>query len=350
MSWAENINGPWEEFNLGGRYNNRTRRGVFDVRSDPSRSSYGHLAAPDVIVDDQNRQFIMFFHARNQPSTTTNSGKPVQRLHQGFVATSADGLNFFDPKTAGGQPGHGPKTVTADGVTRDIWIGRPYQRAFRHQGFWYSVAKRGIINRARSATRPWELNPDNPFGMAWLMEDTPSALWTNDASKVQNNYNSPAATFLATSEFASHPNNPHPGVRIDCNSERINHLSVCKLPHDQLELFFYVRLDPDDRYDALYRVVYDISNPDFQKWNLVRDETGLTLFEVVVTPEEISAAVLAAKPDAKPLFYADPVSLGSTGVCIDRDGSKYLFYAYESRRYSGRDTEGQISAIRLIPR
>lgn len=186
--------------------------------------------------------------------------------------------------------------------------------------------------------------------MAWLLEDTPSGLWTNDASEVQDNYNSPAATFLATSEFANHPNNPHPGVRIDCNNERINQLSVCKLPNDQLELFFYVRKDPNDRYNALYRVVYDISNPDFQKWNLVRDRTGQTLFEVVVTPEEMSAAILAAKPDAKALFHADPVSLGSTGVFIDQDGSKYLIYAYESGRYSGRDTEGQISAIRLIPR
>ena len=83
---------------------------------------------------------------------------------------------------------------------------------------------------------------------------------------------------------------------------------------------------------------------------MVRDTAGQTLFEVLVTPEAISAAVLKANPNAKPRFQADPVSLGSTGIFVDHDGSKYLFYAYVSGRYSGRDAEGRISAIRLIAR
>ena len=166
---------------------------------------------------------------------------------------------------------------------------------------------------------------------------------------MQDEYHSPAATFLASSEFANHPDNPNPGVRITSNgnSERINHVSVDLISPDELEVFFYVRTDPGDRYDDIYRVVYDVSDPDFLNWSVKRDDNGQVLFDVVLTPEDITAAVQAANPGADPEFYADPVSLGDTAVFVDDDGSKYLFYSYVSDEFGGQQGEGQISAVRL---
>jgi hypothetical protein len=353
MSWAQNLAGPWHEFDLGGRFNGHIRHGVLDIRSDSSRETFDHLAAPDVHVDDELQQFIMFFHAQNQPDTTDVKGQIVPRLHESFVATSRDGLNFFDPETSGGQAGHGPKTVTSNGVTRDLWIAGPYQRAFRYRGDWYSVSKRGIIDKARSSLDPWSGDSDHAFGRAWLQERTPSGVWFEDASRVQHEYFSPAATFLASSEFAEHPNNPNPGVRIsskiNSNEDRLNHLSVVLTEDGKLEVFFYVRADPADRFNAIYRVVYDLDALSYEDWSLARDESGLVIFDVVVTPEQVAEAVRSAHGNVDPRQHADPVSLGSSFVFVDDAGGKYLFFAYVSGVLGGAEGEGQIAAVKLLP-
>ena len=135
---------------------------------------------------------------------------------------------------------------------------------------------------------------------------------SNDASDgaaggVQEDYHSPGATFLASSEFANHPNNPNPGIRITSNGndERLNHVGVDLISPEELEIFFYVRSDPSDRYDDVYRIVYDVSDPDFMNWTVARDDQGQVLFDVVVTPEEISSAVQAINPGAC-LLYTSP--------------------------------------------
>lgn len=352
MKWAQALDGPWTDFDLGGTFNGQSRRGVYDTQADATRESFDHAAAPDVHVDDANQRIIMYYHGQNQPSVTTSGGTRASRRHESFVTMSSSGLNFNDPVHAGGEVGQGPVTVTLDDVTRDIWIGEDYQQAFQKNGNWYSVAKRAIINASADPSDPWAPPTGNPFGEAWEREDTPTDLWTNDASTVQDSYHSPGATFLASSEFATHPRNPNPGVRITSNgnSERLNHVSVNLLSPDDLEVFFYVRDDPSDRYDDIYRIVYDISDPDFQNWTVRRDELGQVLFDVVLTPEELSAAVQAVNPGADPTFYADPVSLGDTEIFVDDDGSKYLFMSYVSDQFGGAQGEGQITAVKLIPR
>lgn len=350
MKWAPAIDGPWEEFDLGGRFNFHTRRGVFDTRSDPTRISYGHIAAPDAHVDHENHQFILFFHGGDQPATRTPGGIEVPHRHENFVATSSDGLNFNDPLHCGGQPGHGPQTVYVDGITRDVWIGSEYQRAFIHRGEWYSLSKRAMIAKARDSQHPFLPNQQDPFGMAWVESHRPTLLWKQDASRQQTHYFSPAAAFLASAEFANHPHNPSPGHRILSHDERLNHLSVCLLPHDQLEVFFYVRGDAGDCYNSIYRIVYDLNDADFQNWDVARDASGKVIFDVVLTPEEMDQAVRSVHSQFNPIYHADPVSLGSSGVFVDKDGKKYLFFAYVSREFSGDEGEGQIAAVRLIPR
>jgi hypothetical protein len=354
MKWAQTLQGPWTDFDLGGTFNGQSRQGVFDADADPTREDYDHVAAPDIHVDDIHQQIIMYFHGRNQPSTTTSGGTSVPRKHESFVTSSATGLNFNDSFHAGGEPGHGPKTVTVDNITRDVWIGEDYQRAFQKDGNWYSIGKRAIINSSPNPLDPWAPLAGDPFGEAWTRESTPSDLWTTDANPGgQDNYYSPAATFLASSEFANHPRNPLPGERVfsNGNDERLNHVSVNLLSEDALEVFFYVReanSSAPDRYDDIYRVVLDISDSDFQNWEIARDSLGQAYFDVVLSAEEMYEAVEAVNGTGfDPDDYADPVSLGDTHIFLDEDGSKYLFFSYVSDQNGGALGEGQITAVKL---
>jgi hypothetical protein len=121
---------------------------------------------------------------------------------------------------------------------------------------------------------------------------------------------------------------------------------------EQLEVFFYVReVDASELYDDVYRIVLDVSNPDFQEWTVATNSDGLYMFDVVVTDDEIMEAVQAANPGADPDYFADPTSMGMASVFVDDDGSKYLFCTYFSAANGGATatSEGQITAIRLFP-
>lgn len=354
MKWASAIDGIWADYDFTGGTGPNPSQGVFDVgalTNDPTRDDYDHISAPDIVIDDANQQFIMYFHGERL------AGDGVPKVHERFVATSGTGLNFNDPVSGNGESGHGPVEVTSGGVTRDVWIGDDYMKTFELDGRFYGVGKRGIINAAPATGDIWAPSPGDPFGEAWDREDTPEANWaalTNDPSgDEQDDYHSPGATFLASQEFADHPNNPNSRrIFSNGNDERMNHVDVNLLKNDLLEVFFYVReassSDPDD-YNAVYRLLYDVSAPDFQDWTVARDAFGQVIFDVVLTPEDVSAAVvdaLGTNYDAE--LFADPVSLGDTEIFIDDDGAKYLFFSYVSDEYGGQQGEGQITSVRLL--
>lgn len=346
MKWAQTPMGPWHEFNLGGIVNGHHRRGVFDLLvADPPRSRR-RVAGADVQVDSQAKQIVLLYYGNKRfPDDPTS----VSWGGYSLVATSKDGLNFHDPETDGGQPGHGPRTVKVDGAVRDAWIGPAYQRAFQHRGSWYSVSQRGILAKASDPQSPWSANTTNSAAMAWEVEDKPKKLWREDAANIQSGYVSPAATFLASTQFAEHPHNPNPGIRFDSEEERIDQVSVCLLPNDQLEIFFCIRDDPGDRYDGIYRVVLDISPKDFRDWDLVRDASGQVLFETVLHPASIRQLTQTQVTNFDPIYHADPVSLGDPFVFVDEQHRKFLFYSYKSQRYKGYEGRGQISSVQLFP-
>ena len=130
-------------------------------------------------------------------------------------------------------------------------------------------------------------------------------------------------------------------------------MAVNVQPDDQeLELFFYIRKDSAwDLFDDIYRVVFDISESDFRDWTLKIDPaTGIEIFDVVASHEDVVAAVQAANPGADPVYFADPSSMGAPGIFIDDDDEMYLFYSYFSAALGGSDpsSAGQISALRLV--
>jgi len=355
MKWAASIDGPWHTFDLGGSYVGGERKGVFDIEADITRVPYEHIAAPDVHVDNKRRMFVLYYHGRNQPTEITSSGIKAKRHHETFVATSRDGLNFNDPLHAGGQEGYGPKTVTIDDATRDVCITNAYLRYFEHGKYGYGLTKRGVIFKTpeKLSRDIYAPNPEDPFGIQWTQATTPTELWTSDAFLYQSEYFSPPASFLASDEFANHKNNPVPGTRVlsESRGARLNHLSVFELPDDKLEVFFYIKSDDDDVYNDLYRVVMDISDEDFEKWDMQRDEDGEVIFEVVVTPEQIREAVEIANPEGvNPETHAYPASLGSSFIFLDDDDSKYLFLAYANSSEEKGESEGMITYFKLIPK
>jgi hypothetical protein len=127
LAYADEIAGPW-----------RTHEpGALDIAqshfpttcppcSGPGGDPYAHIASPDVHVDDERREIVMYFHGRDV-------GRQVTR-----VATSRDGLRFE------GRP--------------EI-LGRPYFRAFRHDGYVYALAMPGYLYRSRDGRSGFEEGP-----------------------------------------------------------------------------------------------------------------------------------------------------------------------------------------------
>jgi len=113
LALADDLGGPWRVHPPG-------VLGVDDVRA-----AKGHIASPDVHVDEDLRTIRMYFHA------------PARRRRgqRSFVAESSDGLAF--------------KPSRKD-------LGSFYFRAFRWREHWYALAKGGELYRSRDGLRGFE--------------------------------------------------------------------------------------------------------------------------------------------------------------------------------------------------
>ncbi|MBZ9866636.1 hypothetical protein LB515_14745 [Mesorhizobium sp. CA15] len=109
LAYADSIEGPWR-IHPGG---------VLSLAQCPFIK--GHIASPDVHVDQRNRRFVMYFHgpAKGGEGQTT------------FAATSGDGLHF--------NPLSEP-------------LGPSYARFFRHDQWWYGLLGTEAITVFRSRT------------------------------------------------------------------------------------------------------------------------------------------------------------------------------------------------------
>lgn len=118
LACADRLEGPWR-IHPGGT-----------LRLADAPACRGHIASPDVHVDDQRRQIRMYFHG------------PAQGKGQvSFVAVSADGLSF--------RP------------SEEI-LGSFYFRCLIWDGWWYAMAKGGLMYRSKDGLTGFERGP-NPF-------------------------------------------------------------------------------------------------------------------------------------------------------------------------------------------
>ena len=85
-----------------------------------------HIASPDVHVDDDRREIVMYYHGRQSAES------PGQETR---VALSPDGLNF---------------------TARPEVLGAPYFRVFRHRGRHYAIGMPGILYRSANGRSGFE--------------------------------------------------------------------------------------------------------------------------------------------------------------------------------------------------
>lgn len=154
---GENINGPslirvpdWIEQPLGRYYlyfahhdGRHIRLGYSDALEGPWRIHTpgvlplpdslfaGHVASPDVHVDQERREIRLYYHGSD--TVTGGGGEQYTR-----VALSKDGLHF---------------------KARDEKLGLPYFRVFRWQDDYYALGMPGVFYRSRDGLSPFEKGP-----------------------------------------------------------------------------------------------------------------------------------------------------------------------------------------------
>ncbi len=396
MKWAEFITGPWTEYNSAVGYTNNApfkSDGVMDFVDDTSRNKKhpnvipgyvedwcgelpndgpAHCSAPNVIVDDLNKMFLMSWHGKIADRTQFTDGSygqtDVDHSHTAsYVAFSDYGLNFNDPQTGGGVQGtwldqrtgirrpYGPLEVTEHTFMVSNAIPQftahispnEYMRFLDVRGQMYGVGTGGQFVKPFHPD-PWEVS---------RIGDIYRERWQALPGDMIGDF----LRGLDTNDFALHPNNPVPGKTVnDYSSSKVNHSFGKYLPNTKtIEVYTYIRGDQPDDYNQTLRIEIDASSDDWTQWTLARYKSGpnagKVIFDVVVRPEELKAAVEKAlggpngtEADVDGTQYADPVSMGVPGV-ITVNGHKYMFVGFNS--YDVNSTfaysEGQIACLEL---
>ena len=149
LAYADNLTGPWRVHEPGSlriedSYFTPTRPEISEEalaemiegrRASGSRTSHDlafeltqpHIASPDVHVNEDRQQIIMYYHGLEGPG-----------FQHSRVATSNDGINF----TAGSEN-----------------IGRTYMRAFKHEQRTYALAMPGQFYRSENGFTNFEEGP-----------------------------------------------------------------------------------------------------------------------------------------------------------------------------------------------
>lgn len=117
LAFSDALEGPWTVH----------RNGVLPLRD---ALFAGHVASPDVHVDEMRREIRLYYHGSD---TRTGGGEQLTR-----VALSNDGLDF---------------------TARPDTLGLPYFRVFRWGGYHYALAMPGVFYRSRDGLREFERGP-----------------------------------------------------------------------------------------------------------------------------------------------------------------------------------------------
>lgn len=91
----------------------------------------GHVASPDVHVDDRRREMRLYFHGMDRPRDD-GSGQTTR------VALSRDGISYD--------------------VLPEV-LGPPYFRVFRNDGAWYALVMPGVVHRSDDGLHGFEEGP-----------------------------------------------------------------------------------------------------------------------------------------------------------------------------------------------
>jgi hypothetical protein len=116
LAYADSLAGPWKIHQPC-------------VLSLADTACKGHIASPDVHIDDAKREIRMYFHGppRSGPGQKT------------FLAVSKDGIHFTASTTV---------------------LGESYFRVFQHGGAYFAISNGGILHRSPDGVTPFEEGPN----------------------------------------------------------------------------------------------------------------------------------------------------------------------------------------------
>jgi hypothetical protein len=150
LAYADSLHGPWKIYEPGVLNVQET---IFNrPQPDPKTNGlpYTHVASPDVFVDQQQKQFVLYVHGmwtdgKQWPKDPDEAAKWLRK--NGYAqytqtAVSNDGMHFS------ALPGITAKTS--------------YLRVFPWNGAYYGMARLGVLGIAKDPRQPFELGP-NPF-------------------------------------------------------------------------------------------------------------------------------------------------------------------------------------------
>ncbi|GJM12290.1 MAG: hypothetical protein DHS20C12_06930 [Pseudohongiella sp.] len=154
LAYADEITGPWQMYEAGSL---KLEDSYFPTTCPPcalaagaSGALYAHIASPDVHVDEENQQIVMYLHGRGEGQQSTR------------LALSSDGIEF-----------EGSPEV----------LGRPYFRVIEHGGYHYALSMPGYMYRSRDGLSDFQEGPrffnDNMRHNALLIRDNKlHVFWT----------------------------------------------------------------------------------------------------------------------------------------------------------------------------
>jgi hypothetical protein len=217
LAWATYIEGPWNLHQADPAVPIGSR-GVLDLGSDDKIyldngiTLYDHIASPDVFVDDENQQIIMYFHTGEAKVNGASLGQKT------LVATSSYGLDFHD----GIEP---------------VILGRFYFRVFGYNGNLYATSNSGFLFKAPDPNNSWK--PPDGF-------DFHNDLWIQRPD-------SPFQNDIDDANFSEVPDRPL----------RIRHSTV-RLLGDTLQVF-YTRIG--DCPERIMMSTINLNAGSYERWD-----------------------------------------------------------------------------------
>jgi hypothetical protein len=137
LAYADSIRGPWKVYEPGVLQVEHTA--FYRPQPDPVDSppgAYTHVASPEIYVDDARKRIVLWTHGvwtegqrwpeRRQEAVAWMRDKGYAQYTQ--ASESRDGLHF---------------------ESRPAITKQPYLRVFQHDGYFYGMARLGLLLRAR---------------------------------------------------------------------------------------------------------------------------------------------------------------------------------------------------------
>lgn len=123
MAYADRIEGPW------------VMRDGGVLALDAQTVIAGHVASPQVVIDEVNHRFYLFYHGDNPRKKETKLDGDAEGGQLTGVAVSADGVNFMSLNRV---------------------VGPAYLQVFSHRGRWFALNHSGVLREAKQLGEPFE--------------------------------------------------------------------------------------------------------------------------------------------------------------------------------------------------